>query len=273
MRLFELFLVETAEEDRAIISLASAIYDKIENEHIDYEPDYTDEDQNIVYLGKVGDLFETPITALNNVGVELQGGEPFINRANRKTQEDPAELEKIMGFWDDDTYSIVLNLDYISAKNMKTTITHELRHALDDIVSNEYAVKSGRHNGKVAGYFIPRNKKNRKDDPYHPLRKNISYRAQPAEINARFVEVLDDLSTRIPNLVTKYGDEAFDKSMMAVGNLFTKYAIADIFPEKTASPDYKRLFKRAADFAEKEIAHVKQGKGINNKPKRPKLPK
>lgn len=274
MRLFELFLIETSEEDRAIVSLASAIYDKLKDEHIGYEPDYTDEDQNLVDLGKIGNMFNTSIPVLDNIGLELQGGEPFIRRANSKSEDEEQKLEKVMGIWDDTTYSIVLNLDYLTAGNLRTVITHELRHALDDIKSDEYKVKSPKNqNNKISGYFIPKSKRNRKDDPYHPLKKDISYRAQPAEINARFTEVLDELSTRIPSLVTKYGDESFNKAMIAVRNLFTTYKIADIYPEKTASPDYKRLFKRAADFAEKEIAHVKQGMGIADKPHRPNLPK
>ena len=91
--------------------------------------------------------------------------------------------------------------------------------------------------------------------------------------NARFIEVLDELSVRIPKLVKRFGDESFDAAMKTVGNLFKEYEIADIFPEKAASKDYKQLFKRAADFAEKEIAHVQQSMGIENKPKRPNLPK
>jgi phage terminase Nu1 subunit (DNA packaging protein) len=39
-------------------------------------------------------------------------------------------------------------------------------------------------------------------------------------------------------------------------HLLLKYEIADLFPERTQSPDYKRLIKRAVDFIDKEIAHL-----------------
>jgi hypothetical protein len=241
MRLQELF--ETTEEDRALVSLSSAIYAKLQNYFVT-EPDYTDEEQEIVSLGKIGDLFDTPIEVLNNVGLELQGGEPFIERSKESNGKKYEGI--VLAMWDESIKTIVLNLDYLDADRIRTTITHELRHALD-----EY--KSGFFPGNAKGYFTPRKKEHRKEDPY----STAQYRAQPAEINARFTEVLDVLSTSIiPRALKQSPDQARPKIMHDLNHLLLKYEIADLFPERTQSSDYKRLIKRAVDFVDKEIAHL-----------------
>ncbi len=98
MRLVELFLKETSMEDRAIISLASAIYSHIDKEYnfgaadnpspltekspFDFsQGDYDDEEDNfgdiedppelVHNVGTVGDLFNTPLEILNQVNIVL----------------------------------------------------------------------------------------------------------------------------------------------------------------------------------------------------------
>jgi len=248
MILQELF--ETTEEDRALISLSSAIYAKLQpyqGGNLDYENIFDQPDQQLIKIGKIGDIFNTPLEALNNISIEVQGGEPFIERA-----KDPDEVvadyegKQLYGFYEEDTRTVVLNLELLDKQRMKTSITHELRHALDEI-------KSGSFPGDAKGYFTPRKKEHRKDDPY----STTQYRAQPAEINARFVEVLDILSKRIPQWVNKLQTaEVRPKILNDLNHLFVKYEIADLFPEKSQSKDYKRLMKRAADFIDKEIQHT-----------------
>ena len=238
MRLQELF--ETTEEDRALISLSSAIYDKVKP----YADSGSDE---LVRVGTIGDMFNTSIPALDKVGIGIQGGEQFMQNA---TQNDDASMDwsgkVIYAFWDEDTHSVIINKDHINTHRMKTTITHELRHALDE-------VKSGSFPGDAKGYFTPKKKEHRKKDPY----STMQYRAQPAEINARFVEILDILSKRIPKWYDKLDAGAIKQQLSTdFKNLLNKYEIADIFPEKTQSSDYKRLVKRAYDFMQKEMAHV-----------------
>jgi hypothetical protein len=240
MRLQELF--ETTEEDRALVSLSSSIYAKLQDYFVT-EPDYTDEEQEIVSLGKIGDLFDTPIEILNNVSLELQGGEPFIERSKESNGKKHEGI--VLAMWDDPTKTIVLNLDYLDADRMRTTITHELRHALDEYKSRSFP-------GNAKRYFTPKKKEHRKEDPY----STAQYRAQPAEINARFIEVLDLLSTSIiPRALKLSPDQSRPKIMHDLNHLLLKYEIADLFPERTQSPDYKRLIKRAVDFIDKEMAY------------------
>jgi hypothetical protein len=254
MRLVELFLNETTEEDRAIISLSSAIYKKLEGDYIGYEPDYTDEDAELIDLGKIGNMFNTPIPDLDNIGIELQGGEEFLRRADRLGTDGEVKASKIYAFWDDDTRSVVLNLDFLDHPRMRTVITHELRHALDDVKSGTYpASPKNKSPDEERAYFRPRKKEHRKLDPY----SNMAYRAQPAEINARFTEVLDELTVRLPRLYARFGDQTFDYAVTTLNNLLKHFEIADIFPEKEQSRDYKRLMKRAADLITKELDHIK----------------
>lgn len=248
MKFIELF--ETTEEDRALISLSAAIYNKI-SEYINTDIDYDDEDSEVVHVGSIGRLFDTPISGINNVRINIQGGEPFLRRADEIAPDDVVKLAgiKVYAFWEENTKTIVLNLDYLDSPKMRTVITHELRHVLDEI-------KSGSFPGGATGYFTARKKEHRKDGPNNI----ISYRAQPSEINARFTEILDVLATSIiPKAIKLMPENPKSKIMHDLGFLFIKYDIADLFPEKTKSKDYQRLIKRAVDFINKELSHQQSG--------------
>ena len=148
----------------------------------------------------------------------------------------------------------MFNIDYLDSDRMRTTITHELRHALDEYKSGSYPPSPKNKTPELTNrYFTPKKKEHRKDDPY----STAQYRAQPAEINARFTEVLDTLATRIiPRANKLSSDQARPKIMHDLNHLLIKYGIADLFPERTQSRDYKRLIKRAVDFIDKELAHL-----------------
>lgn len=242
MRLQELF--ESSEEDRAIISLSQSIYDM-----------YKDS-PHPVNLGKIGDSFNTPIAVLNNIQIELATDEEMKRRAKVSTASDVIKNDedekpkKVLGLWDSDTDTIFLNHDYLSHPRMKSIVTHELRHALDDI-------KSGYEAGASKRYFTPRKKEHR--DKESPFR----YKAQPAEINARFTEVLHILSTSIKNAYKRIPpDQLRPRVVNFFNNLMDQYHIADIFPERTESPQFKRLVKRGMDFIQKEMEYIEKTSSI-----------
>jgi hypothetical protein len=153
-----------------------------------------------------------------------------------------------IGRWHEDIATIFLNKDEIGTDFLKTTISHELRHALDDY-------KSGNKVNKR--YNTPKNKELR-GVTNHPTLGNVGYTAQPIEINARFLQVMDDLTPVIKRIVTSglSHTDARTKSIKILGNLLTKYQITQLFKRGTDSPDYKRIIKRAVDFIDKEIAHL-----------------
>jgi hypothetical protein len=125
---------------------------------------------------------------------------------------------------------------------MRSVIAHELRHAMDDAKSLNRANQSTR-------YRTARK-------PEHQVDKDGAYQAQPAEINARFIEALNVLTPVISKLAN-LEPAAFRNKMTAYLNkAFELKDIADYYPEKTASPHYKRLLQRAWAFIDKELAHV-----------------
>jgi len=234
MRLVELFLRETTEEDRAIISLSSAIYD--------YLKKYNGTEESEIHVGKIGELFNTPLNILDEVGIVLMNNERM--REYLGTEEGKTSL----GLWEPGDRDIVLNSDYLQSNYLKTTISHELRHALDDFKSGFKASSSKR-------YATPKNKqfRNLQNDPYA---SRLEYIAQPAEINARFLQVMHAVTaavSRAKNMdATKaksYVEDAFKRNM-------ENFHIAELFPEKTASKDYKRLLKRGVDFLNKELQNM-----------------
>jgi hypothetical protein len=255
---------ETAEEDRALVSLSSAIYKKV-IQHVETDDEH-------IELGKIGEMFDTSIVALNNVSIDIQGGDSFHRRLH---DIPPADIlgDKIdntaVAFWDEDVDTVVLNRYYLGTERIKTTITHELRHALDSIKSDKFP-------GDASRYFTPKKKEHRQlyytdsgEIDKSDVRNLTPYRAQPAEINARFAEVLHALSdfvakrynTVAPHLIKRQLSQDFKK-------LMNKFQISYLFPEKDQSRDYKRLVKRAYDFMEKEIAHVESELAKQGSPKK-----
>lgn len=264
MRLQELF--ETTEEDRGLISLSSAIADYLKTVDVDSDenaPEYDPDDDydpemdgdrgesdEPMPIGKIGDLFNTPFEILNNVTLELQSNYGIKRRDGRTPDKSPTGTI-IKGMWDGNNATLVLNKDYVGTKSIKSTIGHELRHALDDYKSGGEAFKQ---DGR---YITPKKKSQRKptNDPYFG---NIAYLAEPAEINARFLEVLHDLVPIIQRSIKLPGNNGKSSIENGLAKALQDHRIEELFPEKTKSKDYKRLVKRAYDFIQKELAHVQK---------------
>jgi hypothetical protein len=243
MRLRELYLVETTEEDRAIISLSSSLSDYVQK----YRPG------DIVNLGKIGDFLDTPLEGLNDISIEILPQDQLFAKIHGADAEEayPAQGNP-MGCWFPEEKTIRLNSDKIQAKGMKSIISHELRHVLDDVKSDFRSTKSSK-------YFTPKNKSLRSGsgDSYTD---HAAYLAQPAEINARFVQVLNIMVKVIDVAVRKISPENRDRYIMRkLDEYMNHYHISELFPEKEQSKDYKRLMKRAADFIQKELAHLTSG--------------
>jgi hypothetical protein len=237
MKIHEL-IVETAEDDRAIISLADTIYNYLQ-QYADQDLDY--DETGVLHIGRIGDLFDTPVPAFDSIRIELTSDEAIVDLARRLHGRATPD-DSHFGQWDPMEKAISLNSDYLSTSRMRSVIAHELRHAMDDAKSLNRANQSSR-------YRTARN-------PDHQADKDGAYQAQPAEINARFIEALNVLTPVIPKLAN-LEPAAFRTKMTAyINKAFELKDIADYYPEKTASPHYKRLLQRAWSFIDKELAHV-----------------
>jgi hypothetical protein len=283
MRLVELFLKETSMEDRAIISLAQAIYDYLDKNYndgaapapkeftekagfdFDDEVDnYNDVDDDSLGdieepeehefdVGTIGEIFNTPLEILNPIRITLLSD---YGVGQRRRKEVPDEISKApngenaIGLWYGGNQEMVLNMDYLGTNTMKSVIAHELRHALDDYKSEFKANEPG------GRYSTPKKTEHRRNAS-EPKSKEMSYLAEPAEINARFIQVLHAMVPiigRAAKLDPARGKQLVDRSF---DKLMDTYNISSLFPEKTASKDYKRLLKRGVDFIDKEMTHVK----------------
>ncbi len=256
MKLVELFLKETTEEDRAILSLSSAISRYIEqyntdaDSEVDNEYDeYDDEDlasDKPLLLGTVGELFNTPLTGLSHIKIELQNDYGIRLGMKKDTGKlTGPEDELTYGMWEPSRNTIVLNRDFIGTNRLKTVVSHELRHALDDVKSEYRATSSAR-------YMTPKKKEHKVDEPGGT---KYSYLAQPAEINARFLEVLHLLVATIQRASKDPNTDLTAHAMSEFKRFLAAKSIAKLFPEGTASKDYQRLVKRGVDFITKEVAH------------------
>jgi hypothetical protein len=262
MKLLELFLTETTEEDRAIISLSSAIagyikkYQDIEPEQPNYDDDsdYDDldihgDDDHPQYLGTIGQLFDTPLNILNSISIELQSDYGIRQREKRENQLNgkitSPDKRNVLGLWFINHKTIVLNKDYVGTKTILSTISHELRHALDDFKSDFKANVDDRK------YTTSKIKAIRKL-PDNDEGKRLKYRSQPAEINARFAQVLNDMVPIIARSFKLTPENAENLIRNSLKNKLDHYSIAEFFPHKENSREYKRFIKRAMDFVQKE---------------------
>lgn len=259
MRLQELFLVETTEEDRALISLSSTVYA--------YLKKYAGKrlrDGEFIYIGTIGQLFNTPINILDTVKIQLWSHNDILKAFPRQASDaglEGPELEdeddrNILGFWDPEKELVALNIDYLESRGL-AAIAHELRHALDDYKSEFRAGLSTR-------YDTPRKKEHRKDrsnDPYaSDLEKMKPYHAKPAEINARFAEVLYGVTVQIQHILKRSPENVRPRVMAVFKKLLDMKHIAHLFPEKEQSRYYKRLIKRGMDFIDKELTYAQSQK-------------
>jgi hypothetical protein len=242
MRLVELFLNETTEEDRAIISLADVVY-----RHVRKYEDYIDpKSTEPLNVGKIGDFADTPLDGMEDINIELQEPEALGIRVAKYNNEE-YEGKNPGGVWINTGPTIALNVDKLSSERIKSIIVHELRHALDDLKS------SGKANASTR-YRLPKKKEHRKKDPYSP--HNYPYLAEPAEINGRFSQVLDGLVEFISKNSNLPADQLRQKAYKSLKRFFIMYRIALLFPEKEKSRDYKRLVKRAVDMINKEVKYI-----------------
>jgi len=237
MRIHELIL-ETPEEDRAIISLANVIYEYLQK-YADTDLDY--DETGVIHIGRIGELFDTPIPAMDRVRLEITSDEAIMDLARRLNgKATPADSH--FGQWDPMEKAISLNADYLSSKRMRNIIAHELRHAMDDAKSLNRANQSSR-------YRTARSPSDRENP-------DSAYRAEPAELNARFIEALHVLTPIITKLANLEPAEFRSKMTAYLNRAFEIKDIADYYPEKTASPHYKRLLQRAWAYIDKELAHA-----------------
>jgi len=254
MRLVELFLKETSEEDRAIISLGSAIYDYLQryaDQDLEYDnPD--DESEELVRVGKIGELFDTPIQGMDDINIQLQSDIGIVDRLRKEKTSDVTDMPGATGaggLWYNYNKTLVLNSDHLGSNHMKSVIVHELRHAMDDVKSGYKANASDRYStAKNRSY------RNVTRDPHMG---NLGYLAQPAEINARYLQVMHAMVpviNRAAKLDQPTGTALIEKWL---SKYMEHFNISHLFPEKEKSKDYKRLLKRAMDFIEKELNHAK----------------
>ena len=245
MKIQHLIINETAAHDRAILSLSV----KISSYILDKYGDKTGRPP--IDMGTVGDLFDTPLTGMNHVELSIQNSND-IEQTYKDHHPAPENIEEddgvYYGLWIPTTNTIVINSDYVGTNKFRTVVSHELRHALDDYISDYRAGKSSR-------YDTPRNPAHRKRDPYYP---ETPYLAKPSEINARYLEALHRLNPKIHRAVKRNDPDLFNTVIDDFKQALKSEEISDLFPRGVADPSYRRLFMRGIDYIKNEIEYAKQ---------------
>ncbi len=233
-------LIETTEEDRAILSLSLAIDKLLRTKYLDHdEIDYYSESDSI---GKIGELFDTPLEVMNQVTLLL---------VNDYHMDNVMGSNNYLGYWDPNTNELAINREYIGVRNLRPTVTHELRHALDDLKSGHAANKSHR-------YTTP-NKKITADNLYGD---GIGYLSEPAEINARFLEALTSTVMHLHKQIRQKGikgqtkDKMMSDALKILDAQLASRHVSTMFNKDTKHRAYRRLLIRAHDMLDKEIDYL-----------------
>lgn len=100
-------------------------------------------------------------------------------------------------------------------RGLYSILVHELRHALDDLLSNGKYLKNKGNDGE--------------------------YWQRPIEINARFSQALLDIRDSV---------EAGADPVTAIKNSFEDHSIAKVLPNGLNDPKYRRLFNRALEYVQ-----------------------
>lgn len=244
MKIQHLIINETAAHDRAILSLSVKISSYILDKYGDGNG------RPPIDLGTIGDLFDTPLTGMNHVELSIQNSND-IEQTYKDHHPAPENIEEedgvYYGLWIPTTNTIVINSDYVGTNKFRTVVSHELRHALDDYISDYRAGKSTR-------YDTPRNPEHRKRDPYFP---ETPYLAKPAEINARYLEALHRLNPKIHRAVKRNDPNLFNTVINDFKQALESERIAELFPRGVADPSYRRLFMRGIDYIKNELVYAK----------------
>lgn len=227
------FIAETAEEDRALISLANAIWEHIQQ----YKTTVRSGS-----IGTIDDIVNTPLDAVKDIKVYLATDDDIADVYNEDEPDSAKHItgDRIKGMWDPTRNTVFLNLTKITNVEVKRTIAHELRHVLDDVKSNYAAGSSARYGEKS------RNTSTDLD----------AYRSSKAEINARFAEVLHTIPIYVERAKQQNIPNPREYVIDKFHNMMDQRHIYKYFPEKERSKAYKQLIKRAVNFIDKEIAHV-----------------
>jgi hypothetical protein len=127
--------------------------------------------------------------------------------------------------YDPDTKTIIVpRLD----KDLSSELTHELRHALDDV--------------KSSGKFLQGKKTT---TPRTTSSKNSEYLSLPLEINARFSQAIRSIVSDL-----KGTSPSREEIINAIKIEFFAQNITPFFPNRTNDPAYRRLFSRALSYLE-----------------------
>lgn len=224
-------LLEMAQEDSALITIAKALGSYLSSKTIRIK---WEEDKNNGQL------------LLGNIERSLRGTglEPLLDKFPEPFRRitlgfrDMTNAD-IGGHWNANKRSIFINPRDLESEDasyrLTNTLVHELRHALDDFKSGFVANTSQKYTkqSKLAAD------------------ENTAYLSQPNEMNARYAEALHYLSPAIEKW--KQTPPSTDELHKTVVYALKQHHIAQLFPEKERSPQYRRFINRIIDYIQKSI--------------------
>lgn len=236
------YLIETASDDHALVAIASIITNYVAERDTYFRKKYNKLDatqMGILSLGTISQIVNKDSTngiqALKSLPPEF--GSIKLRMKNLKDEDGTYE-----GEWEPDYNRIILNYKMLEIgfdpSNFKTYMVHELRHALDHYKANKK---------DSTKYYADKKRNDVIDNDFK------AYQSRDAEINARYAQAVASMDEQLKRDFWTTG--AFDsKSIYSlVQSKFKRYDIAYLFPEKTESPQYKRLVNRAVQYIQHKL--------------------
>jgi hypothetical protein len=190
-------------------------------------------------IGTIGSLAPSAPKNIHNVIIQYAPGETSEYFASNST----SDRRDLIKNYDAKQEYILLGgssygLDATDVRTITSQLAHEMRHALDQSLSNGRF--RGSHGRGATAY--------RGQDQI----KDRSHEHRPLEINAHYTEALADIEKAVKSTTTT------QQLHKIITQVFRNHWVGKTYRYDLQDPNYRRLFNRAVQYAETVIASKRE---------------
>lgn len=234
MRFYE--ITETVQHDSALWATARKILSPLARQVSREAGPLLDRYESGSVVGTIGQLYPQAPEEIHDVILQFAPGEMSEYFAANSTS---SRTDLLANYDSQKRYILLGGTDMLydpeDVKAIITTLAHEMRHALDDRLSQgKFKGSHGRGKTQFKG------SSQITDQPRHELR--------PLEINAHYTQALADIARRLKTTT------ATGQLNMIIRDAFKTYHVGDRYGYDLNDPNYRRLVQRAVEYAQSVIA-------------------
>jgi hypothetical protein len=239
MRISE--LTETTQHDQALWATARAILQPLARQALKEKGPLWDSYEQGLAIGSLGQLDPQVPKEIQDVILQFAPGE--MSEYFAKNSTSPGQ--QLINDYNADQRYIILGggsygLDNDEVKNMISTLAHEMRHALDDTLSQG---NFNRSHGRGATAYRGQNQV-----------KDLEHEQRPLETNAHYTQALEDIAKAVKS------NTSTAQLLKIINDAFKNRWVGRAYRYNMQDPNYRRLVQRAVQYAQTVIDQKKSAK-------------